>query len=412
MDFITGLPPSRGYTTIMVVVDRLSKYAHFAALPTRFDALRVAQLFVNTVVRHHVFPKTLVLDRDPVFLNKIWEEIMRLSGTKLNFSTAYHPQSDGQTEVRNRGLEQYLRAFAGDRPSKWTNFLSWAELALNCFHHAGLGMSPFKALYGREPPSLVFAPLSAATPPSVAELITQRSELLVRLRGNLARAQQRMRESANKHRRNVEFVAGDKVLLKLQPYRQHSVARPLSVKLARRYYGPFEVLERIGHVAYRLRLPEGSRIHNVIHVNLLHPFVAGDSEGQQGELSSEFFGDRPVVYPVRVLEKRMLWNGDQPREHALVRWSDGTESPTWEPLDVIQAKFPNILLEDKDVAMERGVDTVPTEPQAQQEPLGERLRKSGEDRPVKDVQAESSIARTKPSRTVKPPSRFGNFVAK
>lgn len=105
MDFITGLPPSRGYTAIMVVVDRLAKYAHFAALPTRFDALRVAQLFVNTVVRHHGFPKTLVSDRDSVFLNKIWEEIMRLIGTKLNFSTAYHPQSDGQTEVGNRGLE-------------------------------------------------------------------------------------------------------------------------------------------------------------------------------------------------------------------------------------------------------------------------------------------------------------------
>ena len=103
MDFITGLPQSRGYTTIMVVVDRLSKYAHFAPLPSRFDALRVAQLFVTTIVRHHGFPKKLVSDRDSVFLNDVWEELMRLSGTKLNFSTAYHPQSDGQTEVRNRG---------------------------------------------------------------------------------------------------------------------------------------------------------------------------------------------------------------------------------------------------------------------------------------------------------------------
>lgn len=105
MDFITGLPPSQGYTAIMVVVDRLSKYAHFAALPTCFDVVRVAQLFVNTMVRHHGFPKNFVSDRDSVFLNKIWEEIMRLSGTKLNFSTAGHPQSNGQTKVRNRGLE-------------------------------------------------------------------------------------------------------------------------------------------------------------------------------------------------------------------------------------------------------------------------------------------------------------------
>ena len=116
-------------------------------------------------------------------------------------------------------------------------------------------MSPFKALHGREPPSLVFAPPSAATPPSAAELIRQRGELLVELRRNLERAQQRMRDSANKHRRDVEFKVGDEVLLKLQPYRQHSVARPLSAKLARRYYGPFEILEQIGQMAYQFRFP-------------------------------------------------------------------------------------------------------------------------------------------------------------
>lgn len=103
MDFITGLPKSRGYTTIMVFVDLLSKYAFFATLPTRFDALRVAHLFSNTVVRQHGFPKTLVSDRDSVFLNAVWEEIFCVSGTKLNFTTAYHPQSDGQTEIRNKG---------------------------------------------------------------------------------------------------------------------------------------------------------------------------------------------------------------------------------------------------------------------------------------------------------------------
>ncbi|XP_042029888.1 uncharacterized protein LOC121776789 [Salvia splendens] len=143
-----GSFPSRGYTVIMVVVDHLSKYAHFAPLPTKFDALRVAHLFINTVVRHHGFLKTLVSDRDSVFLNATWEEMLRLSGAKLHFSTAYHPQSDGQTEVRNRGLEQYLRAFTADRPSKWCILLPWVELSLNCFHHAALGMSPFRALHG------------------------------------------------------------------------------------------------------------------------------------------------------------------------------------------------------------------------------------------------------------------------
>lgn len=226
MDFITGLQQSRGSTVIMVVVDRLSKYAHFVPLPIRFDAWHVATAFVETVVKHHSFPVTLVSDRDSVFLNEVWENFLRLSGTKLHFTTAYHPQSDGQTEVRNRGLEQYLRAFVADQPVRWTNFLPWAELALNCFHHEGLGMSPFKALYGREPPSLVAPRLSATCPPSVADVITQRGELLVWLRRNLEKAQQRMRDTANRGRRDVKFAVGDQVLLKLQMYRQHSVARP------------------------------------------------------------------------------------------------------------------------------------------------------------------------------------------
>ena len=107
MDFETSLPQSWGFTTIMVVVDRLTKYAHFAPLPPHFNALRVTNLFIETGVKHHGFLKTLVSYRDLVFLNDVWEEMLCLSGTKLYFTTAYHPQSNGQTEVRNRGLEQY-----------------------------------------------------------------------------------------------------------------------------------------------------------------------------------------------------------------------------------------------------------------------------------------------------------------
>lgn len=91
MDFITGLPPSQGHTGIMVAVDRLSKYAHFALLPIRYNDLKIANLFINTVVKHQGFPKMMVSDRDPVFLNEVWEDMLRLSGTKLHFSTAYHP---------------------------------------------------------------------------------------------------------------------------------------------------------------------------------------------------------------------------------------------------------------------------------------------------------------------------------
>lgn len=413
MDFVTCLPQSRGFTTIMVVVDRLTKYAHFAPLPPHFNALRVANLFIETVLKHHGFPKTLVSDRDSVFLNDVWEDMLRLSGTKLHFTTAYHPQSDGQTKVRNRGLEQYLRAFVADKPNKWVNFLPWAELSLNCFFHEGLGTSPFKALYGREPPPLVAAEPSQSTPSDVASLIRQRGELIVSLRANLERAQQRMRAAANKHRRHVEFEIGDKVLLKLQQYRQYSVAKPLSSKLARRFFGPFEVLERIGPVAYRLRLPEGSRIHNVFHVSLLRPFVQGGPQDSM-EMPPLFARGRPVSRPLKWVGSRTVWRDGVAVEEAQIQWDDDAgDNPTWEPLVVVRRRFPDLILEDKDALIRGGVDTEQTsiaedgeQPEEQVPELNYETVDQGRPSPRegRDVR--------KTSRRAKPPARFGDYVPK
>ncbi|KAG6402647.1 hypothetical protein SASPL_134849 [Salvia splendens] len=347
MDFITGLPPSRGYTTIMVVVDRLTKYAHFAPLPTRFDAMRVALLFVDTVVKHNGFPKTLVSNRDTVFLNAVWVNMLNLSGTKLHFTTAYHPQSDGQTEVRNRGLEQYLRVFTADKPSKWANLLPWAELALNCFYHEGLGTSPFHALYGREPPALIAAPPSRTTPPAVADLIRQRRSLLVDLRRNLEGAQQRMRSHANSHR----------------------------PKLARRYYGPFKVLERIGPVAYRLELPPGARIHDVFHVSLLRKFVQGQPGPSAVDLPLEFIANLPVSKPIQILGSRIVLHDDLPVDQVL----------------------------DKDVPNGGGVDTsITIPPQDRDEDLTQP--------PTETTELEANMKNQRPRRAIKPPERYQDYV--
>lgn len=131
LDFITHLPSSAGKTVILVVMDRLSKQAHFSAMPSKFTALQVAEIFARDIIRLHGVPVSLVSDRDPLFMSQFWKELFRLQGTQLSMSSAYHPQSDGQTEILNRYLEDYLRCFTSDHPRQWYHLLSWAEWHYN-----------------------------------------------------------------------------------------------------------------------------------------------------------------------------------------------------------------------------------------------------------------------------------------
>lgn len=152
MDFIEGLPLSKGYSVIMVIVDRLSKYSHFIPLAHPYTTATVAKAFMENIFKLHGIPQSIVNDRDAIFTTNFWKEIFHLSGTKLLMSSAYHPQTDGQTEVMNKWLEGYLRCFTSDRPKDWANWLALAEWTYNTSEHSYTGFTPFEIVYGQEPP--------------------------------------------------------------------------------------------------------------------------------------------------------------------------------------------------------------------------------------------------------------------
>ncbi|KAL9408367.1 hypothetical protein AB3S75_046848 [Citrus x aurantiifolia] len=349
MDFIEGLPPSNGYTVIMVIVDRLTKYAHFVALKHPFTAITVAKAFVANVVRLHGIPTSIVSDRDKVFISSFWQALFQLQGTQLCMSSSYHPQSDGQTEVVNRTLEQYLRCFTGDQPRKWTEWIPWAEFSYNTSIHSSTKMTPFETVYGFPPPSpLAYVPGTSRVQ-AVDEYLRDRDAILRELRHNLSVARDRMKSQADQNRREVSFMVGDYVYLKLQPYRQTSVAFRRSMKLAPRFYGPYQIVEKVGAVAYKLALPPGSQIHNVFHVSLLRKH-AGTNAPASTQLPPVAEDSTILPQPEAVLNRRVIRKGKyRPRSEILIKWKGAPmEDATWENEWHFSKSFPDFVLEDKD----------------------------------------------------------------
>jgi hypothetical protein len=320
LDFIEGLPLSKGSNVIFVVVDRFTKYAHFLPLRHPFTAQTVAKPVLDSMVKLHGFPKSIVSDRDKVFTSTLWRELFTKTQTTLLMSSSYHPQTDGHTERVNQCLEMYLRCVVHSSPKQWKSWLALAALWCNSNFHTSLVCSPFKALYGYDPPvNIILQMLSTNGTSDAEQMLQERQSILVNLKQHLAAAQNRMKLQDDKKRSDQQFQVGDRVLLKLEPYVNQSVVSRPYPKLALKYYGPYEILEKMGAAAYKIDLQEGSLIHSVFHVSQLKPFTSNYSP-VFAELPPLIDLSSQELQPERVLERRLVKKGNQAVPQVKVTW--------------------------------------------------------------------------------------------
>jgi len=190
LDFIEGLPKSKNFDTILVVIDKLTKYGHFIPLAHPYTAMSIAKLFHNNVFKLHGLPQVIISDKDRIFTSTLWQELFKLTETTLNMSSSYHPQTDGQTERLNQCLETYLRCMVQACPTKWSNWLALAEFWYNTTTHSAHGKTPFEVLYGHPPRHFGISSVSQCTVPDLEDWIKDRTAVLDIIKHNLLRAQQ------------------------------------------------------------------------------------------------------------------------------------------------------------------------------------------------------------------------------
>ena len=211
MDFVSGLPRSpKGHDAVWVIVDRLTKSAHF--LPMRMtDPVDVlSRLYIREIVRLHGVPVSIISDRDPRFTSRFWPSLQKALGTEVRLSTAYHPQTDGQSERTIQVLEDMLRACVLDFRGSWENHLSLVEFAYNNSYQASIGMAPFEALYGRPCRSPVCWAEVGDRSLLGPELVRETTEKIALIRERLRTAQSRQKSYADRRRRPLEFAVGDR----------------------------------------------------------------------------------------------------------------------------------------------------------------------------------------------------------
>ena len=327
-----------------MVVDRLSKMVHLVPCNESMTAPEFARLFVQHVVRAHGLPSSIISDRGTHWNNKFWEHVCALLGMDRCMSSAFHPQTDGQTERMNRVVEEMLRAYIKPDQSDWAEHLPMVEFAINDAWCEATQSTPFFLNHGQHPITPVELELNMPTRVPHAYGFVQHTitGALERAREAMRVAQQRMLQSHEGKRRPVEYKPGQQVLLSTVNLMGKAGSKGAR-KLKPRWMGPFSVVQKVGSVAVKLALPpQWTRVHPVFHVSLIKPFVAGSADS--GGVSESDCPPPPVqwldgepLYTAECLldhKTEVTGKGKRRKQRVLykVRWAGyGEEHDTWEP---------------------------------------------------------------------------------
>ena len=272
VDYVTSLPKSgkEGYTAVMIIVDHLTKMAHFIPTTDEVTAQQSADMFVHHCYRLHGCPRVLVSDRDPRFISEFWQSLWRKLNTRLNMSTARRPQTDGLTERVNETMQSLLRCYCAEAGYDWSDHLDMIEFQYNSFRSDATQHSPFETIYGFQPAAPIdrMLPLEGAEP-AAAERLSQLADTQAVVRELLKLSKER--QAARRTSYTPTFEPGDKVYLSTKGLNIKSQA---CQKLKDRFIGPYTVIAAVGQTSYRLQLPQGYRLHPVFHVDNLKPAVS------------------------------------------------------------------------------------------------------------------------------------------
>ena len=347
MDFMIGLPKTpKGHDSIWVIVDRLTKSAHFLPVKTTYTAAQYAKLFLDEIVSLHGVPISIISDRGTQFTSRFWQSFQEALGTQLKFSTAFHPQTDGQSERTIQILEDMLRCCIMEFPGSWEQQLPLIEFSYNNSYHSGIQMAPFEALYGRKCRTPIGWFELGETKLLGPDLVQDTLEKVRIIRERLLAAQSRQKAYADKRRRPLEFQEGDKVFLKVSPLK--GVMRfGKRGKLTPRYIGPFPIIKRIGATAYQLELPPDLQgVHPVFHVSMLRKYIPNDNhvipQVPHGLEPTLTFEPRPIA----ILDRQVKRLRSKEVPSVKVLWdSHGCEEETWELEASMRTKYPELFNE-------------------------------------------------------------------